>query len=123
MFPCHGAALDALGGRPTEHHMKRDAAIVKRLQRLWQKDSIPGGAVHGVTLGFLPSCGHAQASELDFSSDGVHLSCRYHPFPLQFRAASAPISSIVANYGLDCTDPIDVTNIRMLLTSMCPGQF
>jgi hypothetical protein len=89
------------------------------LRSTWADPSAAGGALQHVSLGFLPTCATARAGVSSFSTDTVHLACRYDPAPRPDGTA-APQTGFKNTVDNDCSMGVELTNIRVLLAGMCP---
>lgn len=119
-FPCHFPGF-LPGDGDRSFHEQRDVAVREALEELWAAESGPHGALRDTVLGFLPSCAPARAAGLGaWSTDTVHTACRYDPFPNR-QGTSPVMHAMRPTFTLDCSDPISVTNIRVLLTQLCPS--
>ena len=119
-FPCHPTGSD--GEKAYARRDEANVAVIRSLQRGWRSHSGPGEDLEDIRLGFLPTCAVAQAGLSSFSVDTVHLACRFHPFPALGTAEAEPVHQLKATTDFDCSDGVDFTNIRVLLTSACPEQ-
>lgn len=118
-FPCHAPGL-LPGDSDRGYHEARDAGVRAALEALWAAEGGPGGALGNTTLAYLPTCAPARAAGMNaWATDTVHTACRFDPMPDR-AGMGKPLRAIKPTFTLDCSDPISVTNIRVLLTHLCP---